>query len=138
MKKTMYGLFFGVLTLFGVAIIAPALAQNAGSNDNWNANGGFNQQATPGINVPGSEQLQGDKLINSAKTFINWVLGMLSLIALVICLYAGFMMVTSAGDEKKYEKGMDILKKAGIGLVIIGLARLIVSVVFWLIGNLTS
>jgi preprotein translocase subunit Sss1 len=47
-------------------------------------------------------------------------------------------MVTSAGDEKKYSKGMDILKKAGIGLVIIGLAWLIVSVVFWLIKNLVA
>ena len=47
-------------------------------------------------------------------------------------------MVTSAGEEKKYEQGMNILKKAGIGLIIIGLAWLIVSVVMWLIGNLTA
>ena len=63
---------------------------------------------------------------------------MLATIALVICLYAGFIMVTSAGDDAKYKKGMDILKKAGIGLVIIGLAWLIVSVVMWLIQNLTA
>jgi hypothetical protein len=31
---------------------------------------------------------------------------------------------------------MSILKQAGIGLVIIGLAWLIVSVVFWLIGSM--
>ncbi|MDR2415782.1 MAG: pilin [Candidatus Peribacteria bacterium] len=86
----------------------------------------------------GDGSLQEDKLITSAKNFINWMLGMLATIALVICLYAGFLMVTSAGDEKKYSKGMDILKKAGIGLVIIGLAWLIVSVVFWLIKNLVA
>jgi hypothetical protein len=63
---------------------------------------------------------------------------MLATVALVICLYAGFLMVTSAGDEAKYKKGMDILKRAGIGLIIIGLAWLIVSVVFWLIGNMTK
>ncbi|MDR2415784.1 MAG: pilin [Candidatus Peribacteria bacterium] len=76
--------------------------------------------------------------MNSIKSFINWVLGMLATVALVICLYAGFLMVTSAGDEAKYKKGMDILKRAGIGLIIIGLAWLIVSVVFWLIGNMTK
>ncbi|MDR0860267.1 MAG: hypothetical protein LBO09_04800 [Candidatus Peribacteria bacterium] len=53
------------------------------------------------------------------KTFINWMLGMLATIALVICLYAGFLMVTAAGDDAKYKKGMSILKQAGIGLVII-------------------
>jgi preprotein translocase subunit Sss1 len=61
---------------------------------------------------------------------------MLATVALVLCLYAGFLMLTSAGDEKKYTKGMDILKKAGIGMVIIGLSRLIVSLVFWVINNL--
>jgi hypothetical protein len=58
---------------------------------------------------------------------------MLATIALVICLWAGFQMVTAAGDDGKYKKGITILKQAGIGLVIIGLAWLIVSVIFWLV-----
>jgi hypothetical protein len=43
-------------------------------------------------------------------------------------------MVTAAGDDGRYKKGMGILKQAGIWLVIIGLAWLIVSAVFWLIS----
>ena len=66
------------------------------------------------------------------------MLGLLATIALVICLYAGFKMVTSAGDEGKYKEGIEMMKKAGIWLVVIGLAWMIVSVVMWLIGNLTS
>jgi hypothetical protein len=64
------------------------------------------------------------------------MLGMLATIALVICLYAGFLMVTAAGDDAKYKKGMGILKQAGIGLAIIGLAWLIVSLIFRLINTM--
>ncbi|MDR0607917.1 MAG: hypothetical protein LBG52_06335 [Candidatus Peribacteria bacterium] len=58
--------------------------------------------------------LQGAKLLDTIKKFINWMLGMLATIALVICLYAGFLMVTAAGDDGRYKKGMGILKQAGI------------------------
>jgi hypothetical protein len=47
------------------------------------------------------------------------MLGMLATIALVLVLWAGFQMVTAAGDDAKYKKGMTILKQAGIGLVIV-------------------
>jgi hypothetical protein len=64
------------------------------------------------------------------------MLGMLATIALVICLYGGFLMVTAAGDETKHKKGLTVLKQAGIGLAIIGLSWLIVSVIFRLIGTM--
>ncbi|MEI7558636.1 MAG: hypothetical protein WCJ45_07785 [bacterium] len=53
------------------------------------------------------------------KSFINWMLGMLALIALVILLRGGFQMVTAAGDDAKYKKGFKILQQAAIGLVFI-------------------
>jgi len=66
------------------------------------------------------------------------MLGLLATIALVICIWAGFQMITAAGDDGKYKKGMSILKQAAIGLVIIGLAWLIVSIVFRLIGTMSG
>jgi saccharopine dehydrogenase-like NADP-dependent oxidoreductase len=139
MKKTMYGFLFGLVALLGVGSLVPALAQGtSNSRDDAVAIGQAGDLSQgKGINDSQGQQT-GDKLINSIKSFINWVLGMLATVALVICLWAGFLMVTSAGDEAKYKKGMDILKKAGIGLIIIGLAWLIVSVVFRLIGNMTK
>ena len=80
-----------------------------------------------------NEAQEGSKLITTVKNFINWMLGILATIALAICIYAGFIMVTASGDDAKYKKGMTILKQAGIGLVIIGLAWLIVSVIFWVV-----
>jgi hypothetical protein len=43
--------------------------------------------------------------------------------------------MTSGGDSKKYEKGVGILKWAGIGLAIIALSWLIVSIIFWIING---
>ena len=51
-------------------------------------------------------------------------------------------MMTSGGDSKKYESGLNILKWAAIGLAIIALSWLIVSLIFFVIngsmGNSTS
>ena len=60
---------------------------------------------------------------------------MLSLIALVLCLWGGFQMMTSGGDSKKYQSGLNILKWAAIGLAVIAISWLIVSLVFYVINN---
>jgi hypothetical protein len=44
-------------------------------------------------------------------------------------------MMTSGGDQKKYEEGLNILKWAAIGLAVIALSWLIVSVIFRLING---
>lgn len=46
-------------------------------------------------------------------------------------------MVTSAGDEDKYGKGFTILKHAAVGLLMIGVAWFVISIVFRLV-NVTS
>ena len=97
-----------------------------------------NQNTTYNPDVAGSSALTGDKLITSVKTGINWLLGMLALVALVILIWGGFQMVTAAGDDAKYKKGFKILEQAGIGLVFIGVSWLVVSVIFWLIGLVTA
>jgi hypothetical protein len=79
---------------------------------------------------------QWGRLIDVIKSFINWMLGMLSLIALVILIRGGFQMVTAAGDENKYKKGFKILQQAAIGLVFIWVSWLVVSVIFWLLTTI--
>ena len=89
--------------------------------------------ATTSVGVSGTGASTGDKLITVIKSFINWMLGMLALVALVILLWGGFQMVTAAGDDAKYKKGFKILQQAAIWLVFIGVSRLVVSVIFWLL-----
>jgi len=39
-------------------------------------------------------------------------------------------MVTSAGNEEQYTKGWKILRAAAIGILLIGVARFIISLIF--------
>ena len=89
------------------------------------------------VNVPGQGSGQQDSFVNVIRGAINWILGILAFIALIILLYGGFLMVTAAGEEDKYKKGFTILKQAAVGLILIGVARFILSLVFWLV-NLTT
>jgi len=89
--------------------------------------------STADIGVAWAGAQSGNSIMGIIKVFINWVLGLLSLIALVVCLYGGFSMVTAAGDEAKYKSGFKILQQAAVGLAIIGLSWIIVSAVFRII-----
>lgn len=90
------------------------------------------------VAVPGGGTGQQDTFVNVVKGAINWILGILALIALIILLYGGFQMVTSAGDEEKYKSGFTILKHAATGLILIGIAWFVVSIIFWLVNTLTQ
>ena len=52
--------------------------------------------STQNVGIAGAGTAQGGKLIEVIKSFINWMLGILALIALVILLWGGFQMVTAA------------------------------------------
>lgn len=126
MKKLAFKVvwLFGLVVLsFGSLLVSAQVDQGFGSVD-----------TSYQPNVPGAtEWLQKDKLIDVIKNFINWMLGILALIALVILIRGGFQMVTAAGDDAKYKKGFKILQQAAIGLVFIGVSWLVVSVIFWLL-----
>lgn len=101
--------------------------------------GGFGQvDQTAGLGVAGAGTDQGDSLIQIIKNAINWLLGLMGLIALVVLLWGGFQMVTAAGDDAKYQNGFKILKQAGVGLVFIGISYFFVSIIFWLIGSIAG
>ena len=89
--------------------------------------------------VAGVKQGQAnDWFLTVVKSAINWVLGMLGLIAFVLLLWGGFNMVTAAGDDKKFGEGLKILKNAGIGFVFIAVSWLLVSMIFWVVSGITS
>ena len=104
----------------------------------WETFGGewFGSTADAGIAwVSGDGSSTWGGLIGVVKSFINWMLGLLSLIALVMLLMGGFKMVTAAGDEEKYKGGFTIMKQAWIWLAVIGLSWFVVSIIFWVIGS---
>lgn len=54
-----------------------------------------------------------------AISVINWVLGILALIAVILILIGGFRWMTAGGNEEKVESAKKTLYAALIGLVII-------------------
>lgn len=90
------------------------------------------------LQLVGAGEGQQDSLVNVVKGAINWILGILALVALLILLYGGFQMVTASGDEEKYKSGFTILKQAAMGLLLIGVAWFIVSIIFWLVNLVTT
>lgn len=141
MRKMVKKLTFGFLWLFGFlalgfGVLGLQSNQALAQWDQW-------WTFTPGekgagnVGVVWDARLTEGKFIDVVKGFINWVLGILALIALIILLWWWFQMLTAAGDEAKYKKGWVILKQAGIALWFIAASWLIVSLIFFVIGIAT-
>ena len=124
-------LWLGIASFLWLAWLTTLSTVNAQFNQEWFW--GTSDSAIAWVNDTGT--LQQGWLISVIKTFINWVLGILSLVALVIVLFGWFKMVTAAGDETKYKDGFKILQQAAVWLAVIWLSWFIVSIIFWLIWN---
>ena len=66
---------------------------------------------------------------------IQIALGFLGILALSLVLYAGFLWMTSAGNEEKIDKAKGILKNAVIGLIIIMSSWGIVTFIIYKLGQ---
>ena len=65
-------------------------------------------------------------LKSTVINIIQWVLGLLGLIAVIMILYGGFMWMTAGGNEEKVASAKKVISAAVIGLIIILLAWAIV------------
>lgn len=61
------------------------------------------------------------------KSFLDFILGFLGFIAVVMIIYGGFLYVTAAGEQDKVDKGKKIIMYALIGIVIIMFSFVIVN-----------
>lgn len=86
----------------------------------------------------GSQSDATTRTINLIHRIINYILGLVSVIALIILIYAGIQMTTAAGDDKKYQAGKATTKKLTIGIIGIGISWLIVSFIFWFLNTITK
>ena len=66
---------------------------------------------------------------DAVRSFINYFLTFLGLVAVFFVIYAGVLMVTAQGEDDQVEKGKKILIWAGIGIVLIMLSYAIVKMV---------
>lgn len=141
MKKIIFGtLFAGIAAIMS---IVPTFAQNT-TNTSANGNNGLaagsafpTQQYTTDVAVSQGSSCGADTpvLICGIKRIVNWVLGLLALIALLILLWAGFKMLTANGDTKQYDEWFTILKQAAVGLAFIAASYIIVQFIMFVIGK---
>lgn len=117
----------------------------------WNTKTDFFNQNTkhiPGVpKAPNEETKDLSKedatwwvngLLGTVKNVINRVLGLLALIALIILIYQGLIMLINAKDSKKIEEWYTTVKNVAIALVFIWVSWLVVSFIFWAIGQFTN
>ena len=146
MKKTLLGAFLGIFAVAGIAVLPSVTSATepdpstfeSGEPSTFGESKSLwysHQDLQYNPDVYGKTAFQKDSLIHTIQKAINWVLGILSLIALALCLWGGFQMMTSGGDSKKYESGINLLKWAGIGLAVIALSWLVVSLIFYVINT---
>ncbi len=73
--------------------------------------------------------------LNSVYTVTNWIFYIMTIVAVLMIVFGGFTYITAAGDPAKAEKGKTILTYAIIGLAIALIAKLIPSLVRFIIGT---
>lgn len=60
-------------------------------------------------------------------TFLNFFLGFLGIVAVIMVIYGGILYVTAAGEQENIDKGKKIIMYAVVGIVIILLAFALVN-----------
>jgi ABC-type nickel/cobalt efflux system permease component RcnA len=66
-------------------------------------------------------------VVGLANSLVSWLISILGVIAVIVMVYAGFKMVTSAGDEGAWTKAKELFTNVVIGIVLILAAWLIVD-----------
>lgn len=77
-------------------------------------------------------------LLETVIRVVQWFLGFLALVAVIIIMYGGFLWMTAAGNEDRIARAKKTIIRAAIGLVIILLSWAIVIFVVRFVTNSTS
>lgn len=72
---------------------------------------------------------QNASLPEIVQSILNWIFGVIGIIAVIMVILGGFKLMTSTGDPGRVKKGKDTILYGIIGLVIALLAFAIVNFV---------
>jgi len=113
-KKYLQVISMGLVGVFALALLVPAVvdAKNTTSDPLKLLDETANK----------SGQTSSRELPDVIGSIIQWVLGIVGVILLVMFIYGGVLYATSAGNEDKTETAKKVMLYAIIGVVIIALA----------------
>ncbi|MDD5026077.1 MAG: hypothetical protein PHH13_01740 [Candidatus Peribacteraceae bacterium] len=70
-----------------------------------------------------------DPIITAILTIVGAILGFVTLLAVVVIIYAGIMMIVNVDNEEQYTKAKGIIARVAIGLIVILCAAAIAALV---------
>lgn len=73
-----------------------------------------------------------------ALTIVNFFLGFLGIIAVIMIIYGGFTYVTAAGNQEKIQSAKKIIMYAIIGIIVVLISFALVSTVLGGVGTGTD
>jgi len=90
------------------------------------------QMFDPNRDLPDNlDQAGGDATLREIVLLaINFILGFVGLIAVIMMIYGGFVLLTSSGDEEATSKAKNIILFAIIGIIIILFSFAIINTIF--------
>ncbi len=91
--------------------------------------GGSGTPSTPPGTVTVPSNLPQGTIAPVLTTVINWGLSMAGGVAVLMLIVGGFVYITAAGDERKIERGKNIVKSAITGTIIILISAIIVNTI---------
>jgi uncharacterized membrane protein YwzB len=77
----------------------------------------------------------GRPLPEVIKSYISFILGFVTLIAVIYAVWAGWNIMTAGGDEEKVKKGRTTIIQITIGIIVMWLAYSVVSFIINAIGT---
>lgn len=77
-------------------------------------------------------------LKSTVVNIVQWALGLLALVAVIMIIIGGFQWMTAGGNEEKVDKAKKLISAAVIGLIIVLLAWAIVIFVIGVTNNATA
>jgi len=77
-------------------------------------------------------------MIDYISKWVNYFLGFLWMIVIILIIKDGFIIITSAGDENKKKEAFTNLRNYTIAIILIGVAFLIINLIFYFVNTNTS
>ncbi|MDD5433295.1 MAG: pilin [Candidatus Pacebacteria bacterium] len=111
--------------------VGPSDSANCDSNGNGIIDDGETLKKASGIARPDWGMVC---LLNTIYTITNWIFYILTLVAVLMIVYGGFIYISAAGDPAKAAKGKTVLTLSIIGLAIALLAKFVPSLVRFILG----
>ncbi len=125
-KSSFLTLLFSVALISPAVLVAPNQTVSASAKDAV-CNGAAFANGTKGAECEeGAGENKINNAVNNVVNLFSWVVGVAAVFAVI---YGGFQYVLSTGDPAKATKGRNTILYALAGLIIVGLAQVIVKFV---------